>query len=328
MAYYAIFGPSERGCKVARLALPATVRPRVVWVYVVGIGGVHLLALLALIPWLFSWTGVVLAIAGCYVFGTLGINLCYHRLLTHRGFSCPKWLEHGLSILGVCCLQDTPARWVAVHRLHHQHSDMQPDPHSPLVGFIWGHFGWLMAENTELSRTSMYERYARDVLRDRFYLGYERNLWWVWTVLLSWIAFFAGGFAAGWALTGDTMAGVQLGASCLVWGCFVRTVLVWHITWSVNSVTHLWGYRNYETDEGSRNNLLIGLVSNGEGWHNNHHAQPRSAAHGHRWWELDVTHITIRAFQCVGLAWDVIGPRRPGAKAAMPGREVQPVETD
>jgi stearoyl-CoA desaturase (delta-9 desaturase) len=100
----------------------------------------------------------------------------------------------------------------------------------------------------------------------------------------------------------------QMGLSILLFGVFVRTVLVWHITWAVNSVTHVWGYRNYETDEDSRNNLVVGLISNGEGWHNNHHADPRAAAHGHRWWELDVTYLTICAWEKLGLAWDVERP--------------------
>ena len=116
-----------------------------------------------------------LALAGTYVFGTLGINLCYHRLLTHRSFDCPKWLEHCFAILGVCCLQDTPARWVGVHRMHHQHSDEPDDPHSPLVTFLWGHVGWLLVPNHELSRMELYERYAKDLLRDRFYLKLERR---------------------------------------------------------------------------------------------------------------------------------------------------------
>ena len=120
--------------KPGELPLPARVPPiRVAWPYAIGVVVYHLVALLAFVPWYFSWTGVVLALFGLYVFGTLGINLCYHRLLTHRGLVTPKWLEHGLAILGVCCFQDTPARWVAVHRRHHQYADAQPDPHSPLV---------------------------------------------------------------------------------------------------------------------------------------------------------------------------------------------------
>jgi len=286
----------------------------VIWEYAVAFSLYHALALLAVLPWLFSWTGLAAALAGTYVFGTLGINLCYHRLLTHRSFACPLWLEHFLSVLGVCCLQDTPARWVAVHRMHHQHSDEVTDPHSPLASFFWGHMGWLLTPNRELERLELYERYSKDLLRDRFYLGMERHLLWVWINLAQWLVFYAAGFALGYAATGEWLGGVQMGLSLLIWGVFVRTVLVWHITWSVNSVTHLWGYRTYETDEHSTNNILIGLISNGEGWHNNHHAQPRCAAHGHKWWEFDVTYLSIRLLQLVGLAWDVVPINRRMAK--------------
>jgi stearoyl-CoA desaturase (delta-9 desaturase) len=278
---------------------------RISWPYAIAVAGYHAVALLALVPWFFSWTGVVLATLGLYVFGTLGINLCYHRLLAHRGFAVPRWLEHIFAILGVCCLQDTPARWVAVHRRHHQHADEQDDPHSPLVNFFWGHMGWLMVENRDLLRLGIYDRYSRDILQDRFYVSLERNNW-LWVILLSWLVFFAGGFAAALAVGSSTTGATQFALSVLVWGVFLRTVMVWHITWSVNSVAHLWGYRNYETDEGSRNNVLVGLISNGEGWHNNHHAAPRSARHGHRWWEFDVTYLTIRLLAALGLARRVI----------------------
>ncbi|MGF1578539.1 MAG: acyl-CoA desaturase [Gemmataceae bacterium] len=279
------------------------------WVYATGVLAIHLLATLAFVPWFFSWAGVAVALLGCYVFGTLGINLCYHRLLTHRGFRCPRWLEHGLAILGVCCLQDTPAHWVAVHRMHHRFSDQYPDPHSPLANFFWGHMGWLLVQNKNLERMELYERYVKDLLRDRFYLTLERGANWIWVNLAQWAVFYLTGFGIGYALSGQIMSGVQLGLSLLIWGVFLRTVLVWHITWSVNSVAHLWGYRNYETNEGSRNNIFVGLISNGEGWHNNHHAFPRSAAHGHRWWEFDVTYITIRALAMLGLAKDVVLPK-------------------
>ena len=307
-----------------RLPLPSSVAPpRINWFYAVGVGGYHLLALLAFVPWFFSWTGVVLAILGLYVFGMLGINLCYHRLLTHRGLVCPKWLERGFALLGVCCVQDTPARWVAVHRRHHQHADEQPDPHSPLVSFLWGHMGWVVIENDDLARLGIYERYAKDILRDKFYAALERNNWWIWVVFISWGVFFCGGFVSETLLGGTPLQAVQFGASLLVWGVFVRTVLVWHITWSVNSVTHRWGYRNYETDEASRNNVFIGLISSGEGWHNNHHADPRSARHGHRWWELDVTWLTIRLLMALGLAKNVATPSphlAPHAAGRLPTR--------
>ena len=291
------------------LPLPASVPPlRIAWFYTTGIVGYHLLALLAFFPYFFSWTGVFLAVAGLYVFGLLGINLCYHRLLTHKGLVVPKWLERSFAVLAVCCLQDTPARWVAVHRKHHHHADEQPDPHSPLVNFLWGHIGWLMIENDDLHRLKLYDRYARDILRDRFYAALERHGWWMWIVLLSWTAFFTGGFFAELAMGGTAKDAMQFGLSLLVWGVFVRTVLVWHITWSVNSAAHMWGYRNYDTDEGSRNNIFVGIVSSGEGWHNNHHADPRSARHGHLWWEIDVTWLAVRLLMLLGLAKDVVPP--------------------
>ena len=301
------------------LPMPAQVPPiRVAWIYATGVVAYHLLALLALRPWFFSWTGVVLAVLGLYVFGTLGINLCYHRLLTHRGLVTPKPVEHLLAILGVCSFQETPARWVAVHRRHHQHADEQPDPHSPLVSFFWGHMGWILVENGELERFGIFERYAKDVLRDPFYKRLERHQWWFWVLAISWVVFFVAGFAADLLRGGDLASAAQFGASVLVWGVIVRTVLVWHITWSVNSVTHRWGYRSYATDEASRNHVLIGLLSNGEGWHNNHHADPRSARHGHRWWELDVTWLSVRLLMLLGLARNVAVPS-PRVAAALGG---------
>lgn len=302
--------PSRAGGYGA-LAWPATtVEPvRIRWRYAIGIPLVHALACLAFIPWFFSWAGVISVVVGLYVFGTLGINLCYHRLLTHQGLVAPKWLEHGLALLGVCALQDTPACWVAMHRLHHKHSDERPDPHSPLVNFLWGHCGWLMIQNRQFSNLNHYQRYARDVLRDPFYLHLERNANWLWIYMASGIVFFGIGSLIGWLTTGTAMAAVQCGASMIVWGVFVRTVVTWHITWSVNSLGHVFGYRNYETDDNSRNNLLVGYLSNGEGWHNNHHADQRAAAHGHRWWEFDVTWITIRVLERVGLVSEVVRPR-------------------
>ncbi len=133
--------------ETTRLKRPIAVTREIFWTYLGGFVVLHLLALLALLPWFFSWTGVVSVFVGNYVFGALGINLAYHRLLTHSGLTVPKWLEHTLAILGVCCLQDAPARWIAIHRMHHQHSDQEPDPHSPLVTFFWGHIGWLIYQN-------------------------------------------------------------------------------------------------------------------------------------------------------------------------------------
>lgn len=283
---------------------------RIDWLNVVGISSYHLLAALAFFPWFFSWTGVALMAAGIYVFGTLGINLCYHRLLTHRGFVCPKWLEHTLAILAVCSFQDTPARWVAVHRRHHEHADDEPDPHSPLISFLWAHVGWLLVTSPDMERMQIYSRYAKDIVRDPFYKWLDRPGVYLGFILGSWVAFYFAGLIGALAFGAALDEAVQFGLSLLVWGVFVRTVIVWHITWSVNSVTHMWGYRSYETGEESRNNILIGLISNGEGWHNNHHHDPRSARHGFEWWELDVTYLSLRLLALLGLAEKIAEPRR------------------
>ena len=181
------------------------------WKYAIGIPLIHLLACLAFVPWLFSWTGVACALFGLYVFGTLGINLCYHRLLTHRGLVAPKWLEHSLAILGVCNLQDTPACWIAMHRLHHQHSDEQPDPHSPMVSFFWGHCGWLMFKNREVLNLNYYQRFTRDILRDPFYMKLERSGNWLSVYLASVLCFLPD-------RTGDRLADWRIRAGrCAIW---------------------------------------------------------------------------------------------------------------
>lgn len=300
---------SGRAGATRKLDIPESARPfRLARIDAMGIAAIHLIALLAFVPWFFSWTGTVLALLGLYVFGTLGISLCFHRMLTHRSFVCPRWLEHSFAILGLCCVQDTPARWVGIHRRHHEHADEQADPHSPLASFLWAHIGWMLFRNRELTRIMLVSRYAKDVMRDPFYAGLEQNFRWVRVVLISWLCFFGSALLVELIAGGSALDAIQFGFSVLIWGVFVRTVLVWHITWSVNSVTHTWGYRNYDTDECSRNNLIIGFLSNGEGWHNNHHAAPRSARFGHRWWELDVTWLTIRLLSALGLARNIVTP--------------------
>jgi len=296
--------------RVGSLPLPAGVeKGRWVWPYLSGLGLFHLLLPLAFLPWLFSWTGLLLALLGLYVYGTLGINLCYHRILTHKGLTVPTWLERIFATLGVCCLEDTPARWIAVHRMHHQYSDRQRDPHSPLVSRWWGHMGWLVVRNRDTAYVAMYERYARDILKDPYYLALERNLRLVWINLAQWLIYFLGGFVAGWFMYDGLVPAVQFGLSLWLWGVIVRTVAVWHITWSVNSLAHLWGYKTYDTGDNSRNNWFVAWISNGEGWHNNHHADQVAAAHGHKWWEFDVTWMTVRLLESVGLAKDVVRPR-------------------
>jgi stearoyl-CoA desaturase (delta-9 desaturase) len=303
-----------------RLPYPATALPlRVFWQYAVSVAIVHGLALMAVAPWCFSWSGLIACALGIYIFGTLGINLGYHRLLTHRGLTVPKWLEHGLAILAVCCLQDTPARWAAIHRMHHRRSDRPDDPHSPLVSFFWGHVEWFLVHNRDHDGIVRCERYARDLLHDPLYFWLERKLRWLWLYVAHAALFYLAGLAVGWAATGNLRTGFQFGVSLVVWGVLLRTVVVWHITWSVNSLSHLWGYRAYDTRDQSRNNWLVGVIANGEGWHNNHHWDPRSAAHGHRWWELDVTFLTIRLLERLGLARHVVRPNRPASPTSADG---------
>jgi stearoyl-CoA desaturase (delta-9 desaturase) len=288
--------------------------------------GFHLLALLACIPWLFSWSGLALVPLGVYLFGTVGINIGFHRLLTHRGFACPRWLECALTVLGVCSRQGTPLSWVAVHRMHHQHSDEDADPHTPRASFFWSHVGWFLVYDPAVWNIGTYDRYARDLLRDRFVKNLEKPRVWRRVQAAQLAVFLILGAVVGAVATASWLGALRMALSWLVWGVLVRTVVVWHITWSINSVTHVWGYRNYDTRDDSRNNLLVGLISNGEGWHNNHHAQPRAAAHGIRWWELDVAWITIWGLERLGLVRDVVRPKAqaegepPAEPAAEPRR--------
>jgi len=303
---------------VRRGVLPDAVRPyRIRWRYAIVIGLVHALACLAILPGLFSRTGVVACGLGVHLFGA-GINLGYHRLLTHRSFRTPRWVEYTLASLAICSLEDTPVQWVAVHRMHHAHSDDVPDPHSPLVNFLWSHLGWLLMVNRGIDTLAFRERFAPDLLRDRFYFNLEKHGYLQVAIALAQVPiFFLMGFVAGWC-GGGIDEGVWLGASVVVWGVFLRIVLVWHITWSVNSLSHLFGYRSYETGEGSRNNWLVALLAVGEGWHNNHHADPTAASVQHRWWEFDISYYEIKLLESLGLARDIVRPRHLRARQQVP----------
>jgi stearoyl-CoA desaturase (delta-9 desaturase) len=285
-------------------------RPGIHWEYVVPIATVHLLALLALLPALRGWSGVALAFGLTLVFGTLGINLCYHRLLTHRSLKVPRWLERTFATLALCSLEDTPSRWVANHRLHHAHSDEPEDPHSPLGGIVWSHVGWLFRAAPQRKTLAFFDRYARDILADRYYRFLERHpTAIVWIYMAHAAIFWAIGLLLGRWAGGSWQAGYDWALWCLVWGVFVRTVFVWHITWSVNSLAHVFGYKTYDTGEDSRNNWLVAVLASGEGWHNNHHHDPASASVQHRWWEFDLTYYVILLLERLGLATAVISPR-------------------
>lgn len=279
------------------------------WTVAVVIGGMHVLALAAALPWLFSWTALIVCILGVHIFGQ-AITIGYHRLLSHRSFQTPKWFEHVIVIMALCCMEATPGRWIATHRYHHNHSDEHHDPHSPLVGFMWAHFGWLMVHNRSLNSIATYEKYARDILGDPFYMKLEKKPMLPLLVYLAHAAvFFLAGGVIGFLAQGTMLEALRMGLSLLVWGVIVRTVLVWHITWSVNSLTHLFGYRSHNTDDNSRNNWLVALLSVGEGWHNNHHHDPASASVQHKWWELDLSYYEIRLLEKLGLARKVTPPR-------------------
>lgn len=299
-------GPVRRG-----ISRPPLVdeQSRIVWLYVISVAFFHLLIPLAFVTYFFSWWGVLWLPIGNYLFCSMGIGAGLHRLHTHRSYKCPLWFEHFLALLGCCNLQQSPARWVLVHRLHHQHSDHEPDPHTPMCTWFWGHVGWLFIENRQLTSPETYDKYVGDMLRDPFYLKLERNLLYLWVYVIHALLFYFVGVGVGYLLKGTLAGAVQVGSQWLVWGVVYRTIYTWHVTWGVNSFAHLYGYRNYETRENSRNHWLFALLTNGDGWHNNHHADPRSAAHGfHRWWELDVTYLTIRVWEKLGLAWDVVSP--------------------
>lgn len=229
---------------------------------------------------------VVTAVALWWVAGSLGIGMGYHRLLTHRGYKTPRWLEYGLTLCATLALEGGPIFWVATHRIHHQRSDQPGDPHTPREGRFWAHMGWILMGRGMHHDTEVLRRYAPDLCRDRFHVVMSR--WhWVPQVVLGVGLWLAGGLPY------------------LLWGLCARTVLLLHATWLVNSATHLWGSRRFKTRDDSTNLWWVALLSFGEGWHNNHHAHPVSARHGLAWYELDMNWLAIRALESVGLAWDV-----------------------
>lgn len=282
-----------------------TSRAPLSWASLIPIALIHLLAV-GLAPFYFSWTGLIVGIASAYVIAPLGINLGYHRLLTHRSFAVPRWLERSLVVIALLSLEGPPIQWVANHRRHHRWSDTASDPHSPVRGLWWAHIGWLFFDwSNPLAATT----YARDVSRDRFYRWLQSGGRWLLIYIVHVVLFWSVAVLAGWLLWRDASAALELGASVVVWGVLVRQIYVWHITWGINSATHLWGYRTYETSDGSRNNWVLGLLGAGEGWHNNHHHDQASASNWHRPWEIDYTYMWIRALELVGLARDVKRPR-------------------
>ncbi len=265
------------------------------WPIVIWLTAVHIGALAALFPFFFTWQGVVAAVSLSWVTGSLGVCMGYHRLLTHGSFQTYRPIRWMLALIGGLSGEGSALTWVANHRKHHVFSDKEGDPHSPRDGKWWSHMFWFMPNFGEKWHREVTQKYAPDIMRDRMmrFLHYM---------------FLPSHFALGLLLfgMGYLFWGWQVGVSMLVWGLFVRMVYVLHVTWCVNSASHIWGYRNYDTADDSRNNWWVGLLAFGEGWHNNHHAFQRLARQGHKWWELDITYWAILLMERVGLAWNVV----------------------
>ena len=245
-----------------------------------------------------------------YLLTGFGITVGYHRLLTHRAFQTHAWVERVLAVLGSMSVQGSVMDWVADHRKHHAHTDREGDPHSPHVGHgsglagLWhAHVGWLL----ETQGQADWKKYATELYEDRAMrrIGRRFPVLVVLSLLIP--------AAAGFVLDGFTVAGAVKG---LIWGGLVRIFFVHHITWSVNSVCHFFGTRRFDVDDHSTNVVWLAPFSLGESWHHNHHAFPRSAYHGLRWWEVDPSGVIISLMERVGLAWNVvrIAPERQQAR--------------
>ncbi len=254
---------------------------------IVTLVGFHLAALAALLN--FHWWDIAVAGALYWVAMSWGIGMCYHRLLTHRGFKTSKAFEYFLAVCGTLALEGGPISWVATHRVHHQFADKEGDPHTPNDGRWWSHAGWVMTGNANHCDTQLMKRFCPDLASDRFYLLLN-TYHWAPTVILGLVLLAFGGW------------------SMVLWGLGVRVVLGWHGTWFVNSATHMWGSRRFPTHDDSRNSFWVALLTFGEGWHNNHHAHPVSARHGLAWYELDLTWVQIRCFEILGLIRDPYVP--------------------
>jgi fatty-acid desaturase len=253
------------------------------------IGLFHVGALAAL--FLFSWQRLVIA-AAIYVLAiNVGIGMCYHRLLTHRGYVVPKWIEYTMTFFATLSMEGGPIFWVSTHRVHHQLSDQEGDPHTPREGGWWAHAGWILFGQSLHAQTEVLARYSPDLSRDRFHVWMSKYHWLPTTI--SGVLLFAG----GWYFGGPVNA-----IGMVLWGVFLRITLGLHATWLVNSATHLWGSRRFETRDDSRNSWWVALLTGGEGWHNNHHAHPVSARHGLTWYEIDPNFWGIWVLSKLGLA--------------------------
>jgi sn-1 stearoyl-lipid 9-desaturase len=259
------------------------------WTVLLFMVAVHFGALFVLLPGNFSWNAVGLALLLHWVTGGLGITLGWHRLVTHRSFQTPRWLEYFLVFCGTLSMQGGPIEWIGLHRHHHVHSDQELDHHNSGKGFWWSHMSWMLHD---IPAKAEVPRYTKDISNDPVYLFLERYFLPIQVV-----------FAVLLYLWGSW--------SFVVWGVFFRMVVVYHCTWFVNSATHKFGYQTYESDDRSTNCWWVALLTYGEGWHNNHHAFQYSARHGLKWWEIDMTWMTVQLLQFFGLAQKVKLAEKP-----------------
>jgi len=257
---------------------------KIQWATFTAVVVFHVFSIWALFT--FSWQNVIAAIVMWWISGSWGIGLGYHRLLTHRGFKTPKWLEYFLTICGTLAVQSGSLSWVTTHRIHHAFTETHKDPHSPRVGTYWAHIGWLFRGTAQEHDDATIRRYSPDLVKDKVHVFISKYFY-VSNIIAGLILLAIGGW------------------SMVLWGVFFRVVWGWHSTWLVNSATHLWGKRRFETRDDSRNNGLIAAFTFGEGWHNNHHAHPRSARHGLTWKEFDANWLQIAFLEKVGLAKQV-----------------------
>ncbi|HKE80552.1 MAG TPA: acyl-CoA desaturase [Solirubrobacteraceae bacterium] len=251
---------------------------------------------------LLHWSDIVV-FAVLYVATALGVTVGFHRHLTHRSFATTRWFRGVLAALGSVAIEGPVISWVADHRKHHAFADVQGDPHSPHVdhgggwsgalrGLAHAHVGWLFIHTQRGAR----KRYAPDLIADPVVSFVDR------TFLVWAIGGLVAAFGLGW-LIGGTLTAALTG---LLWGGAVRMLVVHHVTYSINSLCHYFGRQRFDTGDESRNLAWLSLLTMGEAWHNNHHAFPTSAAHGMRWWELDISSLVIRGLERVGLVWDVV----------------------
>jgi stearoyl-CoA desaturase (delta-9 desaturase) len=272
--------------EIYKVAQVATVEQRksgqINWVTIIPIVLFHVGAVWALFT--FSWANLIAFAIMWWLTGSVGVGLSYHRQLTHGSFQTAPWLKRVLAIFGSMALQGSPNDWVATHRIHHAFCETDKDPHSPRHGKYWAHVGWVTKGTSQDNSEEIEKRYIPDLLKDKFLVGLSKY-WYIPTIVAGIIL----GLVGGWSM--------------VLWGIFLTTTLGWHFTWFVNSVTHVWGSRRFETRDDSTNNGWVAAVSFGEGWHNNHHAYPTSARHGLTWREIDVNWIQIKILEKMGLAW-------------------------